>query len=59
LINEPDEYIYRHIENMLTYSREMESFCGKNNIRYFDTSDDFLGAINKATRYLLDGPEQQ
>ncbi len=56
LIDEQDEYIYQHIENMLTYSRKIESSCGKNNIRYFDTSDDFLGAINKATRYLLKGP---
>jgi hypothetical protein len=57
LMNEPDNVIHRHIDNMVTYSRKIERSCINSNIRYFDTSGDFLGAIDEATRYLLDATE--
>lgn len=59
LNKESDHYVYRHIENMVTHSWKMKDSCGKSNIHYFDTSDNFLGVINEATRYLLDGFEYQ
>jgi hypothetical protein len=56
LISEPDDYIYSHIENMLSYSKKIQESCAKSNIRYFDTSENFLKATNEATKYLLAGP---
>jgi hypothetical protein len=53
LCNESDDYIRSHINNMVAHSRMIKSACAKNNIRYFDTSDDFVGTIDKAVEYLL------
>lgn len=53
LKSESDEYIRDHIENMISYSKTIKSGCGKHRLSYFDTSEDFLGAIEAATDYLL------
>jgi len=53
LTNESDEYIRDHIENMIGYSKMIKNECEKHGLSYFDTSDDFLGAIEAATDYLV------
>ena len=53
LTNESDDYIRDHIGNMITYSKRIKSGCEKHGLPYFDTSDDFLAAIEAATDFLL------
>jgi len=53
LTNESDEYIRDHIENMIAYSKMIENGCEKHGLSYFDTSEDFLGAIEAATDFLV------
>jgi hypothetical protein len=53
LTNESDEYIKDHIGNMITYSKTIKKGCEKHGLSYFDTSEDFLGAMQAATDYLF------
>lgn len=53
LSNEPEDYIIRHLTNMVTYSRKIEKLCNETKIRYFDTSTDFTGGIDQAVNYLM------
>jgi hypothetical protein len=53
LINESNDYIYDHIDNMVTYSLRIRAGCEKYDICYFDTSPDFMGAVEEATKYLF------
>jgi hypothetical protein len=53
LTNESDEYIRDHIGNMIAYSKMIKSECEKNGLPYFDTSEDFLAAIEAATDFLV------
>lgn len=53
LTNESDEYIRDHIGNMIGYSRMIKAECAKHGLPYFDTSEDFLGAIEGATDFLV------
>ena len=55
LMNESQENIHRHIENMVEYSRKVREQCAKRNVNYFDTSTDFLKTVDRATQYLLKG----
>lgn len=55
LLEESDETIRQHLENMVAYSKKVERQCKKHRIRYFDTSAGFPGAVEQATRYLLSG----
>ena len=52
LIDESDEYIKDHIQNMITHSIQMEQACRQHGITYFDTSEDFLGTIEEVIHYL-------
>jgi hypothetical protein len=52
LINKSDEYIKDHIGNMIAYSRMIKNGCEEHGLPYFDTSEDFLGAIEAATDFL-------
>ncbi len=45
LVNESDDYIESHINNMIGYSQMIKSECKKNSVPYFDTSKDFDGVI--------------
>lgn len=54
LNKKPDKYVYDHISNMVAHSRMIKTGCGKYNMPYFDTSEDFIGTIDKAVGYLLD-----
>jgi chloramphenicol 3-O-phosphotransferase len=53
LTNKSDEYIRDHIENMIAYSKMIKNGCEKHGLSYFDTSEDFLGAIEAATDFLV------
>ena len=53
LSKKPDEYIYDHINNMVRHSRRIKSGCEKYHMSYFDTSEDFIGTIDRAVAYLL------
>ena len=47
------EYIRDHIGNMVAYSKMIKNGCKEHGLPYFDTSDDFLGAIGAATDFLV------
>ena len=53
LTKESDDYIYEHIDNMVTHSRKIKDGCEKYNMSYFDTSTNFMDAIENAKNYLL------
>ena len=53
LTNESDDYIRDHIGNMIAYSKMIKNGCEKHGLSYFDTSEDFLGAIEAATDFLV------
>ena len=53
LVNESDTFIQAHIANMITYSQTIKSECEKYALPYFDTSENFVQAIEDATEYLL------
>lgn len=54
LSNEPDAYIRSHLSNMVTYSVMIRNECEKFNIKYFDTSNDFIRTIDTAFYYLIE-----
>mgnify|MGYP001811780889 FL=1 len=53
LTNESDDYIRDHVGNMIAYSKMIKEGCEKHGLSYFDTSDDFSGAIKAATNVLV------
>jgi len=53
LTNESDEYIRDHIGNMIAYSKMIRNECKKHGLTYFDTSEEFSGAIEAATDFLV------
>ena len=53
LTSRSDEYIRDHIGNMIAYSKMIRSECNKHGLPYFDTSEDFPGAIEAATGFLV------
>ena len=55
LMNESDETIHQHIENMVEYSRKLKGQCSQHDVPYFDTSANFMTAIEQATEYLFSG----
>ena len=53
LLKESNDDIYRHIDNMVMHSLRIKESCEKYDMRYFDTSTDFVVAVDEATKYLL------
>ena len=53
LIDKSDEYIIDHVKNMIHYSRKIKKSCKENNIRYFDTSKNFVEVLENTVEYLL------
>lgn len=53
LSNKPDEYIINHIENMIGFSSKIKKQCEIYNLRYFDTSYNFIDTIDEAIDYLI------
>lgn len=54
LSSKPDESIHDHINNMVRHSRMIKAGCETYGMSYFDTSEDFIGTIDRAVDYLLD-----
>lgn len=52
LEDKSDAYVIDHVKNMIAHSRKIKKSCEENNIRYFDTSKDFLNATEDAINYL-------
>ena len=59
LTGQSDEYIRDHVGNMIAYSKTIKSECEKHGLPYFDTSEEFLGAIESATACLIRDLEQR
>ena len=53
LTKKSDEYISDHIGNMIAYSKMIKDGCENHGLSYIDTSDDFPGAIEAATEFLV------
>lgn len=54
LTDESQEYVQDHIQNMVKYSKRIESACIKYNMKYFDTSVNFQQSLDRALNYLLE-----
>jgi len=53
LTKESKQYVENHIRNMVEYSKRIENTCGQYGIGYFDTSKNFIQALDQAMEYLL------
>ena len=53
LTKKSDDYISDHIGNMIAYSKMIKDGCEEHGLSYFDTSNDFPGAIEAATEFLV------
>jgi hypothetical protein len=54
LIEKSDEYIMDHVQNMIAHSIMIKKSCKENNMRYVDTSKDFMDVIEGTIEYLLE-----
>ena len=52
LEDESDAYIADHVKNMVAHSRMIKSSCEEYNLKYFDTSNGFMNAIDDTVTYL-------
>ena len=59
LTGQSDEYIRDHVGNMIAYSKMIKDECEKHGLSYLDTSEDFLGAIEMATDYLIGDSDRE
>ena len=53
LTRESDAYVRDHVVNMVGFSRRLREDCARHGLRYFETSEDFAGATDRARRWLL------
>jgi adenylate kinase family enzyme len=53
LIDKSDEYIIDHVKNMITHSKIIKESCKENDLRYFDTSKNFMDVLENTKEYLL------
>ena len=53
LCKESDAYILDHVNNMITHSQKIKMACTAHGLPYFDTSANFLDAIEDAMIYLI------
>lgn len=53
LSSKPDEYIINHINNMIDFSLQIKKQCELHNLKYFDTSYNFIDAVDKSIEYLI------
>ena len=54
LTNESNDYVENHISNMVDYSKKIEKDCKQYDLKYFDTSRDFIHVIDNVRKYLLE-----
>jgi adenylate kinase family enzyme len=57
LTNESKEYTESHIVNMIEYSKMIKKTCEEYEIKYFDTSENFLQTIDNVIKYLTKNKE--
>jgi len=50
-INNPDDYIKKHLSNMINLSTRIFDEATKNNIKYFDSSLSFENTVNDVVEY--------
>jgi hypothetical protein len=53
LTNESIEYVESHIGNMIEYSKRIKKACKKHDIKYFDSSKNFIQVLDSVAAYLL------
>jgi hypothetical protein len=53
LQDKSDDYILDHVKNMIRHSRNIKKSCKENKIKYLDTSENFLGALEDTIAYLF------
>ncbi|MGB5646109.1 hypothetical protein [Muriicola sp.] len=53
LADKPDAYVIDHVQNMMAHSSKIKSSCTTHNLRYLDTSENFLETLREAENYLL------
>ena len=53
LEDKSDAYIADHVKNMIIHSKEIKRSCEEFNMRYLDTSINFLDTLGKAEKFLL------
>jgi hypothetical protein len=54
LTNQTEDYVKDHISNMIEYSRGIKKACKQHDLKYFDTSKDFIQILDNAIDYLLE-----
>lgn len=52
LENKSEAYVIDHVKNMIAHSKKIKKSCKENNMRYFDTSKNFLNATEDVIKYL-------
>jgi len=52
MADESDAYVKDHVKNMIAHSRKIQCSCKEYNLKYFDTSNAFVDAIEGAIAYL-------
>jgi len=53
LVEKSDAYIIDHLKNMKAHSEKIKISCKKNNLKYFDVSENFNGVVDDVMEYLL------
>jgi len=53
LSGKSDEYIIDHVKNMIAHSKKIKKSSRETGLKYFDTSNNFMDAIEDAVAYLL------
>ena len=53
LAAKPLPRIQRHVHNMIGYSDQLRQQCDQYGLPYFDSSEDFLGTIDRVMDYLI------
>lgn len=53
LCNEPEETIFEHVNNMLSFSKKISEDCKKYGIHYIDTSVNFSETLKLTAKYLI------
>ncbi len=55
LTKESKQYVEDHIRNMIAYSQRIEKSCKQYDIKYFDTSKNFVQTLDNAIAFLMQG----
>jgi len=53
LVDKSDAYIIDHVENMIAHSRLIKQSCNEHKLQYFDTSVNFMQALDEAKKFIL------